>query len=1084
MNNDLKLRVLFDTVDRLTKPLKAMLAGSKELAKSLNTSRDRLKELGRTQKDVASFREMRSGLAATASQLGAARARVSELAGSLRASGQPSRQMTAEFERARQAAARLSTEHAKQSARVHELREKLTGAGISTRNLSQHERDLRGNITATTRAMTEQQEKLAALAEREKKLASARERMSKVQGVAAGMAVGGYAARSTGTHLLGDIGETLSETKKVQNEIARIQALGLGGKATQDAEKYVRSMKMMGTSTSDNMTLMRDSMTIFADEHHAQMAMPTLAKMKFSNEAMFGAEDAHENERKFMNMLKVIELRGGTKDEATFKEEANMVQKVITATGGRVGGDEWMQFINRGGAAAKGLRKDAFFYQMEPLIQEMGGDAVGTGLMSAYQNIYQGKTTVKAARKLSDLGLLNEKGIAYDKMGRVSHFEAGALAGGDLFKASPLEWMEKVYLPALAKKGITDPEKIKDTIATTFTNRTASNLMTTMYMQSAQIHKNEKLNAGAYGIDDLHKLAGEQTSGKELEALARLRDLKNEIGEKIMPMYNRGLEITASLLSRITGFMKEHATTAKALAVALAAVGVVLGVGGTLTIGLAAIIGPLAVVRFSMRALGVEGSFVARAISASTGAFKRLSRSALHFAVRTGKAASGAAARIRAALTAAWRASSPSAAWASLRGYTKSMAERIPAACRAAWMAMQKCGKTAVASMKKATVAARQYTAQLWRVVAAQVATTRAAVTARWAAARQYVGSRGVAGVAVDAARGGLGLLKGGARGAIKGVGAALSGLAQTLIFVGRVALTNPVGLLITGIALAALLVIRYWEPIKAFFTGFWQGLKAGLAPLSGIFGQVFAKLGEALAPLKPVFDWLVGAVSSAWSWLTRLLTPVDASKKSLDAATASGRGFGEWLANLIVVAAQVVARFVDLGVQITRGLVNGITSSLGAVKDAINNVANSTVAWFKEKLGIHSPSRVFATLGGFVSQGAALGIENEQPGVARAARLLAATAATSFAAASPAFAAGANPSAFVGNAVPFDTRAPLTARNGGGVTVQGDTYYITLATAPGQDERAILQMLRGELDRREREKLSRIGSRFSDTSY
>jgi uncharacterized protein len=53
--------------------------------------------------------------------------------------------------------------------------------------------------------------------------------------------------------------------------------------------------------------------------------------MKFANESMFGAEDAHANEEKFMNMLKVIELRGGTKNEATFKDEANMVQKVLTA---------------------------------------------------------------------------------------------------------------------------------------------------------------------------------------------------------------------------------------------------------------------------------------------------------------------------------------------------------------------------------------------------------------------------------------------------------------------------------------------------------------------------------------------------------------------------------------------------------------------------------------------------------------------------------------------------------------------------------------------------------------------------------
>ncbi|KGB98873.1 gp17 domain protein [Burkholderia cepacia] len=45
-------------------------------------------------------------------------------------------------------------------------------------------------------------------------------------------------------------------------------------------------MNTMGVSTSDNMTLMRDAWSIFADEHHAQMVMPTLSKMKFASDSI------------------------------------------------------------------------------------------------------------------------------------------------------------------------------------------------------------------------------------------------------------------------------------------------------------------------------------------------------------------------------------------------------------------------------------------------------------------------------------------------------------------------------------------------------------------------------------------------------------------------------------------------------------------------------------------------------------------------------------------------------------------------------------------------------------------------------
>ena len=48
----------------------------------------------------------------------------------------------------------------------------------------------------------------------------------------------------------------------------------------------------------------------------------------------------------------------------------------------------------------------------------------------------------------------------------------------------------------------------------------------------------------------------------------------------------------------------------------------------------------------------------------------------------------------------------------------------------------------------------------------------------------------------------------------------------------GRAFLTTPIGLAVAGIAIAALLIYKYWKPIKAFFAGFWAGLKQGLAPL------------------------------------------------------------------------------------------------------------------------------------------------------------------------------------------------------------------------------------------------------------
>lgn len=79
------------------------------------------------------------------------------------------------------------------------------------------------------------------------------------------------------------------------------------------------------------------------------------------------------------------------------------------------------------------------------------------------------------------------------------------------------------------------------------------------------------------------------------------------------------------------------------------------------------------------------------------------------------------------------------------------------------------------------------------------------------------------------------------------------------------------------------------------------------------------------------------------------------------------------------------------------------MTSKITAVKDTIFNIGSSVGDWFKDKLGIHSPSRVFMGFGENISEGAAIGIENQTGSVSKAMQGLA--AATAISLSSPVFA-------------------------------------------------------------------------------
>lgn len=358
-------------------------------------------------------------------------------------------------------------------------------------------------------------------------------------------------------------------------------------------------------SQVDKAELMRDALSVFADAHHAEMVLPTLAKMKFANKAVFGQAQGEDNERMFLDLLKVVELRGGLSSREEFKKQADMIQRVITATGGRVQSDQWLQVIKRGGLAAKGMDSEAFFYALEPVVQEMGGNTVGTAMMSAYQNLYQGKTTKRTLGNLDRLGLIADRSkVKEDKAGQVSFMDPGALKGADVFRKSQFEWLETVLLPTLAQKGITGKEQVLDAIGGIFSNRTASNLMAQMYLQRDQIHKNMRLNKGADSIDQLDARAKGLPQGKELETLARVHDLQKEIGEKVLPLYASALEWVAKAADGVVKFMQENPGPAKAMAIGVGTLAAALLILGPIMLSIASVLGPYAMLYLVMGKVG------------------------------------------------------------------------------------------------------------------------------------------------------------------------------------------------------------------------------------------------------------------------------------------------------------------------------------------------------------------------------------------------------------------------------------------------------------------------------------------------
>ena len=232
----------------------------------------------------------------------------------------------------------------------------------------------------------------------------------------------------------------------------------------------------------------------------------------------------------------------------------------------------------------------------------------------------------------------------------------------------------------------------------------------------------------------------------------------------------------------------------------------------------------------------------------------------------------------------------------------------------------------------------------------------------------------------------------------------------------------------VAALAGAAYLIYSNWDALKGFFGGLWQEILAGF---NGGLGSI-VRLILDFSPLGLFYRAFAGVMGY----------------------------FG----------VELPARFSALGGMLLDGLVTGIRNRLGAVKDAIISVGDSTIGWFKEKLGIHSPSRVFAELGGFTMAGLQQGLVAGQSGplgaISDLGKRLAAAGAMVLGGAAP--------------AVAIDNRPPISAAVAPAV-IQGDTYNITIQAGPGTDTAALRRMLEQMLDERERGKAARARSRLGD---
>lgn len=158
---------------------------------------------------------------------------------------------------------------------------------------------------------------------------------------------------------------------------------------------------------------------------------------------------------------------------------------------------------------------------------------------------------------------------------------------------------------------------------------------------------------------------------------------------------------------------------------------------------------------------------------------------------------------------------------------------------------------------------------------------------------------------------------------------------------------TGPVAVVVAAVIGAAILVRKYWEPIKTFLVGMWQGFSEAVQP-------AMEALRAAIAPLGEAWGRFGTAIGQAFDWIMKLIEPVNLTGEELSNAARYGAMFGRILAvsigNTIRVITAVVKAIAWMG---TRILDVGtlIVSTWTTTWDNVKTVVGAAVDWMLAKI-------------------------------------------------------------------------------------------------------------------------------------
>ncbi len=602
--NPLKLQILLGAVDKLTAPLKAASGQSRITAKDLAETKKRIKELESQSGQIDGYRTLGSQIGATRAQLTAAQRDAQQMAQQLARVEQPTKAMTRAMEQAKQKVRDLSQQEREMVARHGSLKRALGEAGINTKQLGEHQRRLKTDLASANTQLDQQRAKLGQLADQQKRLNQVKASYRQTQELRGQIAGHGATALATGTAMGLTTLKPVIEFARAETSVVdlKVSMMGKGGQVRQEFQAISDLATKLGnklpgtTADFQNMmsTLIQQGMSaksILGGLGEATAYLGVQLKMPFDQAALFAAklQDATGTaEQDMMGLMDTIQ-----RSFYLGVDSGNMLgafTKLTPALG----------ILRKSGLeAAKVLAPLVIMADQAGMAGESSGNA--------YRKVFQmSMNTGKIAKATKGTGLkLNFTDGKGEFAGMENMF-------AQLAKLKGLNTERRLQV----LKGIYGDDAETLQVLELIISKGMDGYRATQKKMADQAALQERVNAQLGTLGSLWDAA----TGTFTNAMVNF-------GEAIAPEIKAITEWIAELSERLGNWAKKNPELSNTLMKVGGILSAVTIAFGGLSLAVAAVLGPMAIMKLTFGILGIKGSFLGKVITMLIGPLKWLTAS-------------------------------------------------------------------------------------------------------------------------------------------------------------------------------------------------------------------------------------------------------------------------------------------------------------------------------------------------------------------------------------------------------------------------------------------------------------------------